>query len=150
MHDTLIGALKARRLYLRVRWEVRLRALPPSSALAEPDALVHLMDWTLEQFFQELQTGPRHSARESGQPRCPCGLNPLIAYFVTGEAALMEIMLDPRGRWAHLEPGRCTEEITIAREAIRRVAGREIDAFCAVCQRKEAPKTTLPSSFLRG
>lgn len=69
MHHTLIVALLARRNFLRARWEGKLRALPPSSALAEPDALVHLMGWTLEQFYQELQPTGRPPPPPIQNPR---------------------------------------------------------------------------------
>ncbi|WP_232766593.1 hypothetical protein [Geminisphaera colitermitum] len=138
MHHTLIVALLARRNFLRARWEGKLRALPPSSALAEPDALVHLMGWTLEQFYQELQpTGRPPPPPDPESPHCPCGINPLIAYFVTGEAAVLEEMLDPQGRWIALEPDQRMEEMARARAAIRRVAAREIESFCAVCQHRK-------------
>lgn len=141
MHHTLIVALLARRNFLRARWEGKLRALPPSSALAEPDALVHLMSWTLEQFYQELQPTGRPPPPEPDSPHCPCGINPLIAYFVTGEAAVLEEMLDPNGKWVALDPDQRVEEIARARSAIRRVAAKEIESFCAVCQhRKRLPQ----------
>lgn len=139
MQNALLESLKAHRHNLRTRWEHKLRALPPSSAMAEPDALVHLMEWTLENFFQELTHKVRRSQRHQPATPCPCGMNPLIAYFVTAEDALLEIIFTEEKPWLALDPANREAELAWVRGALQRVAAREIGAFCAVCRhRKDA------------
>lgn len=139
MHTALLESLKAHRSNLRTRWEHKLRALPPSSAMAEPDALIHLMDWTLENFFQELTHKARRQQRHLADEPCPCGMNPLLAYFVTAEDALLEILFTEEKPWLALNPDNREAELAWIRGALQRVASREIGAFCAICQhRKDA------------
>jgi hypothetical protein len=138
MHESVVTALQTHRPALRHRWEKRLRALPPSSALATPDALVHLMDWTLDRFFKELSAGKARSARASREDPCPCGLNPLLAYFVAAEDALIETLFMDEALWPAL-PGSAREEaIAAVRHAIQKVGHSEISSFCALCRHKEA------------
>jgi len=158
MHTALLESLKAHRPKLRTRWEHKLRALPPSSAMAEPDALIHLMDWTLENFFQELTHKARRQQRHLADEPCPCGMNPLLAYFVTAEDALLEIIFTEEKPWLALDPGNRETELAWIRGALQRVASREIGAFCAVCQHrkgahvhgdqppKDSPKPACPAT----
>lgn len=140
MHDTMLRTLQSLRPTLLERWETLLRAEPVTSPLANPDSLVYLMDWTLDRFFNALR-GPlsrRRIADRAGsrpafveeQSLCACKMNPLLAYFATGEQALVQIalpLLQPREREATL---------SALRLAMQAVARREIDTFCAVCQRR--------------
>ncbi len=139
MHTELLESLKAHRPNLRTRWEHKLRALPPSSAMAEPDALVHLMEWTLENFFVELTHKARRQQRHQPAEPCPCGMNPLIAYFVTAEDALLEIIFTEEKPWLALNPDNREAELAWIRSALQRVATREIGAFCAVCRHHKEP-----------
>lgn len=134
MQTVLLESLKAHRSSLRTRWEHKLRALPPSSAMADPDALVHLMEWTLESLFQELTNKARRGQRPPAAVPCRCGMNPLIAYFVTAEDALLEIIFIEGKSWLALDPEVRETEVAWVRNALQRVASREIDAFCAVCR----------------
>ncbi len=143
MQDGLVTSLNAHRASLRQRWEKKLRALPPSSALAEPDALVHLMDWTLDRFFAELVHPPRRQPRASADSECPCGLNPLLAYFVTAEDALLELLFSEEVTWLALDPPMREQELLHARDAMQRVASREIGAFCALCRHREPRSAPL-------
>ena len=141
MQDGLMRALLTIRPTLRQRWETLLRAERATSPLANPDALVYLMDWTLDRLFEDLRAAPsrrRPSARTSTAPApeappCPCGLNPLLAYFQTAEKALDDTfrhdlpdthlftLLEREAAWAEL------------RLVLQGVARREIESFCAVC-----------------
>lgn len=142
MQPAIIRVLAERRPCLRRRWEAALRAGRVSSPLANPDTLVFMMDWTLDRVFAALENdgGP---ARPGGdrQSLCPCGLNPLLAYFEALETVLL----------AELPPG--PDETEPARSALRgavaRVADREIAAFCAVCQRRPALAQALAPACSR-
>jgi hypothetical protein len=54
MQESLMQPLRALRFQTRVRWEALLRTERTSSPLANPDSLVHLLDWTLDEIFHAL------------------------------------------------------------------------------------------------
>lgn len=140
MQPAIIRALAERRPCLRRRWEAALRAGRASSPLANPDTLVFMMDWTLDRVFAALESGGA-PGRGGWRGLCPCGLNPLLAYFEALETVLL----------AELPPG--PDETEPARSALRgavaRVADREIAAFCAVCQRRPALAQALAPACSR-
>ncbi len=140
MHDTLLRTLQGLRPTILERWEALLRAEPVSSPLANPDSLVYLMDWTLDRFLAILR-GPvarrRIAERGSNKPEyieerelCACKMNPLLAYFSTAEQALVQAILPT------LQPREREAVLSSVRLAMQAVAKREIDTFCAVCQRR--------------
>lgn len=137
MPPQLVVSLQAHRADLRARWEAKLRALPPCSALAAPDALVHLMDWTLDRVFAEIAHPPAHHQRQSSvEADCPCGLNPLLAYFVTAEDALLELFFLGGRNSLGIADNELETAIGLARDALHRVARQELEAFCAVCRHR--------------
>jgi hypothetical protein len=133
----LIHFFRNCRAALRTRWEQHLRSLPPSTAMATPDALVHLMDWTLQRVEAELcaHNGHRNPHRD---PICPCGLNPLTTYFITAENAAVETLFADTSGWVLMPPSEREEVLRRLRIAIQRVALREVEAFCAMCKQRES------------
>src|SRR5258708_9894049 len=97
MQDEFLRVLIARRGDLHARWEALLRIERINTPLANPDALVFMIDWTLDELFGSLlRPNPRHrSSHECTATRaaCPCGRNPLLAYFAAGEQALEEALI---------------------------------------------------------
>src|SRR4051794_30406844 len=97
MQNGLMSALRQRRAAIRARWEDLLRVERANTPLANPDALVHLIDWTLDEIYRTLEGLP--SRRRPLRPyskhdiECPCGRNPLLAYFSAGEQALQESLI---------------------------------------------------------
>lgn len=141
MHDSFLRALQTHRPNLRERWEVLLRAERVTSPMANPDALVHLMDWTLDRLFDELRN-PRlrrsnHARSRPERLGCVCGLNPLLAYFATAEQALVETLFLSDGELASLAALERSASLEDLKQAMHEVARREIDSFCAVCQNKD-------------
>lgn len=138
MQDALLRALLAHRPTLRQRWETLLRARPANSPLANPDALVHLMEWTLDGLFEELRSPAsrrRAGFRGAGDapPPCPCGLNPLLAYFETAAKAAEDTFchdISDTHRFTVLEREAALAEL---KAVIKGVGRREIASFCAVC-----------------
>lgn len=135
-----IHALQAHQSDIRRRWETLLREEPVASALADPDILTRLFSTTLGELFAALQPRPpRPEADPSAElsaaysrirSGCVCGRNPLLRYFLTGEQALLETQ-------ASLEAGDSTHSATAMTElhcVIRRIARREVDAFCGLCR----------------
>ncbi len=154
MHEVLLHALRRHRATLRSRWETLLRAEPPNSPLANPDVLVLMMEWTLDEWETAMRHPPSRRRRAHTPPGpnsedCPCGLNPLLRYFTTAEQALdeaLEVLPIPSGEG---EAAIFSREAFVAdaRRALKGVAGREIATFCAVCQQRRfhhtSPSTTL-------
>ena len=61
---------------------------------------------------------------------CACKMNPLLAYFSTAEQALVQAILPT------LQPREREAVLSSVRLAMQAEAKREIDTFCAVCQRR--------------
>jgi hypothetical protein len=145
MHESTLDALQQMRPSLRKRWEVLLRAEPVRSPLAAPESLVFLMDWTLNALFNALRSANarRRSKIRAGTDEidvlacaCECGLNPLLAYFMTAEKTLVEALFladSPLPPMTAGERQACVTEIQLALHAIGR---REIETFCALCQKR--------------
>jgi hypothetical protein len=141
MHDSFLHALLTQRSNLIQRWEELLRAERVTSPLADPDSLVHLMNWTLDSLFSELKQPQyrRHRDRSTrGNPRqhCICGLNPLLGYFATSEQAITELLFVSEQSLAFLGPTELSSSLIDLKTALNEVARREIESFCAVCQSK--------------
>ncbi len=131
MTERCLRALQARRTTLRLQWEERLRASPFNSPLAHPDTLVHLIDRTLDEVFNDL-IHPKARRRQAPLPPdfCRCGFNPLITYFSTGAFAFQTVL------------GQCADEVPVSRDdadevksTLTRISRREIMTFCTLCQR---------------
>jgi hypothetical protein len=150
MQDSMVSALRSRRPQIRVRWEELLRIERASTPLANPDSLVHLLDWTLDEFFQALHCLParRRSVRPVSAEDCPCGRNPLLAYFTAGEQALRESLVLAQAETKDLSPHARDSALDELDLAFRAIARHEVESFCGVCQyRKEGTVATSgPSS----
>lgn len=95
--------VQERRTHWRHEWEQRLLAEPILTVMAEPAILTHWMDETFAQFLSLLETHPNQRWLNEHQPsfehrlrhRCRCGLNPLLAYFATGQESLEIVLREP-------------------------------------------------------
>lgn len=138
MQAHLIATLADRRPMIRTRWEALLRADRACSPLADPDALVHLIDWTLSEFDRTLRGLPTRRRHLSPLSRadldCPCGQNPLLVYFAAGEQALQESLVLAQATRCGLTAMQRDAELHELNLALRHIAGREIGSFCALCQ----------------
>lgn len=140
MQDALVIALRAQRSHIRDHWEALLRVEPVNSPLGHPDSLVHMLDWTLDEIFAGLanplgrhRIGKARVGHEA-PPACPCGRNPLLAYFAAGEQAMREALVLVQSEAQNLDPlerDAAFEELNLILQQISR---REIEAFCGVCQ----------------
>lgn len=132
MHESLKLTLHDYRPTLLRDWEKRLRAAPASSPLGQPGALVHLMSWTLDRLVEDLRR-PGRTHRRPPAP-CDCGHNPLIAYFVTGKAALNAVLALVALEHPELDPLDISAATEAADRAWQHLAKRELETFCTVCQ----------------
>lgn len=143
MQEALVTALRTRRPLIRAHWEALLRTEPIKSPLGNPDALVHLIDWTLDEIFSIL-TNPLSRYRTAGarnapiyRHECPCGRNPLLAYFAAGEQALKEALILSQVATAPLDPTERDASFNELNLVLQHISRREIEAFCGVCQFRE-------------
>ena len=140
MQSNLLGALRARQPELRARWAELLRVEPVNTPLAHPDALAHLIDWTLTEIFKILATGAPHHrlddvhASTHCSSLCACGRNPLLAYFDAAGQALREALVWAQATSPDLDPIERDISLQELNRVLGHVARREIEAFCGVCQ----------------
>jgi hypothetical protein len=123
---------------IKTCWEVLLRAEHPASALGNPDTLVFMMDRTLDAFYTALLSPtPRrwlaHHSLLCGSlvDTCPCGRNPLLHYFVSGEQAILAIAAKalPETSTEALEQLLCEVQLTF-----HYLAQHELQNFCDLCR----------------
>lgn len=141
MQAELLEALRSRHDEIRARWAELLRVEPVTTPLACPEALTHLIDWTLAEIFRGLTSGtlrrrPPSPTGSHDRPDCPCGRNPLLAYFSAAERVMQEALVLVQAGLPHLDPierDTALEELNLV---LRNVARREIEAFCGVCQHR--------------
>lgn len=121
-----------------------------NTPLANPDALVFMIDWTLDECFSTLRPplGRKRTANAvaaDAKPDCPCGRNPLLAYFAAGEQAIEEALILEQARVSALDPAQRDMAFAELKLTFREIARREVEAFCAVCQLREAsPSAASP------
>jgi len=129
-------------------WRERLRALPPSSALAHPDLLGPMMASALARVRREtVQPAPDTAPAEP--VTCRCGLNPLVTLYLTGECATFDVLWREADALPGVAPGERERLCRALTQAWRKVAADEVSLFCSLCQRRnalEAEEKARPSS----
>ena len=157
MQELLVTALRARRPAIRSHWESLLRTEPVTTPLGNPDALVHLIEWTMDEIFVALGN-PLARSRVGGtrfahdeRPICPCGRNPLLAYFAAGEQAMREALILAQAAASSLDPLQRDASLYELNLAFQQISRREIEAFCGVCQfRRSALREATPQLAAHG
>ena len=140
MQEEFLNALRFRRPQVRARWAELLHVEPSASPLGHPDALVHLLDWTLDEIDRAL-THPsmrrrlgRRPAQVAARFECPCGRNPLLAYFAAGQQVMQEGLVLVQAATPLLDPFERDASLEELTQVLHDIARREIEAFCGVCQ----------------
>lgn len=139
MQATLLRELHARRFSIRARWETLLRAEPIATPLGTPDALVHLIDTTMQEVLTALEQ-PARSGKVQRQPQpsadtlCPCGRNPLLAYFAAAGQAFREGLVLAQAASAPLDPRERDAAFERLNAILGEISRREVEAFCGLCQ----------------
>ena len=134
MQEGVVHALRDQRAQIHVRWETLLRTERVTSPMANPDTLVYLIDSTLDELFSALPTLDSTRRHHRGSTECPCGRNPLLAYFHAGEQVILEALVLIQAVTPNLIPADRDAAVAELQGLIRLLANREIKAFCAVCQ----------------
>lgn len=143
-----MNALRSRSPHTRERWAALLHAEPVATPLGNPHALVHLIEWTLNEIFQSLTShaGRRRFGRRlavATHARDCCGRNPLLAHFAAGEQAMREALIMVQAATPVLDPIERDASLEELNQVLRDVAHHEIEAFCGVCQhRRDADGAT--------
>jgi hypothetical protein len=148
MQESLVCSLRAQRPLIRDRWEALLHAEPIATPLGNPSALVHLLDWTLDEIFRGLSTlgSRRRVGRKPAcadyRPECACGRNPLLTYFLAGEQAVREALVLAQAAASTLDPIERDASLEELDLVFHHIARREIEAFCGVCQHRHDGRPT--------
>lgn len=152
MQEELVCALDARRPEIRGRWRALLRAERATSPLAHPDALVHLVDWTIDEVLGALRASrrsttpsPARSKAEALRADCACGRNPFLAFFLAGEQAMLEALVLTQAAQPALDPAARDTAVAELWLVLRLVRTREVQAFCSLCQHRPGAATTRPA-----
>mgnify|MGYP001316387927 CR=1 FL=1 len=142
MNLEFLRALESQRPGIRANWENLLRLERMSTPLANPDTLVHLLDVTLNEIFLDLRLwSPRRRPSHVPAPACPCGRNPLLAYFAAGRQALHQALVVAQASTPEVAPAERNETMACLDQVFGRIARREIESFCAICQFRPSPVT---------
>lgn len=140
MQESILGALRVQRPQIRSRWAALLRVEPVGTPLGHPDALVHLIDWTLDEIFTGLTNAlANHDRSRPKTPvdhvvQCACGRNPLLTYFAAGEQSTREGLILAQASSPALNPAERDASLAELNFVLQQIARREIEAFCGVCQ----------------
>jgi len=150
MQDEFVRALIARRREIHARWEVLLRIERVNTPLANPDALVFMIDWTLDEVFNALRHAPAKRrgahAADASRPECPCGRNPLLVYFSAGCQSLEEALVLVQAETPGLDPDNRDNAFATLKLVMREISRREIESFCSICQYRAQPATAAAPS----
>ncbi len=144
MNSEIQRGLAAQRGLIRANWENLLRLERTVSPLANPDTLVYLLDSTLDEIFADLdRCSPRRHPSREPDPQCPCGRNPLLAYFKAGRQALREALVVTQASIPTLTGSQRDEALICVDQVFGHIARREIESFCTVCQFRPAMTAAL-------
>ena len=106
-----------------------------------------MLDGTLDELFLALQRAHARRRPLSAPAVCPCGRNPLLAYFAAGKQALVEALVLVQAEHAGLDPAGRDAAMAELKFCLHKITRREIEAFCAVCQfRHDAHPAVLTGS----
>ena len=139
MQSQLLSALRAQHAQIRERWTALLHVEPVTTPLGNPDALVHLIDWSLQELFRSLDAlssrrRSHHVESKDAKPHCSCGRNPLLTYFAAGQQAVQEALILAQASAPSLDPIERDASLLELNLVLSVLARREIEAFCGVCQ----------------
>jgi hypothetical protein len=143
MQGELVQALLKRRAHICARWAALLHIERANSALAHPDTLIHLLDWTCDSIIHALEERTPLSIKTTlSRPECPCGRNPYLYFFIASEQAWLEALVFIQFAIPKLDPVDRDEAVAELLLVIRTLAQTEVESFCSVCQyRNEALAT---------
>jgi hypothetical protein len=140
MQECWIRALVSQRNEIRRRWESLLRLERADSPVADPDNLVHMIDWTLDTVFAGLRgdrawKGGRHPPKIAElRVGCQCGRNPYLNHFLAGEQALVEALVLAQAEEPSLDPAHRDIAVAELYLVMRAIAECEVESLCSLCR----------------
>ncbi len=144
MQEVYRRALMAGRAQIRARWDSLLRIERVNTPLANPDTLVYLFDQTLDEVYATLRQSP--ATRQKPPPPGACEKNPLFAYFMAGEQALLEALILDQAGAGNLDTKGRDADVAQLQQVMRRIARRDIGSLEGVLQ--SGKPTAAPRSAL--
>lgn len=154
MQECWIRALAARRREIRRRWESLLRLERADSPIADPDNLVHLIDWALDTVFARLRgnkawNGGGHPPKIAElRAGCQCGRNPYLNHFLAGEQALIEALVLAQAEEPSLDPAHRDIAVAELYLVMHAIAQCEVESVCSLCRQHQHRKVqVLSASF---
>ena len=142
MEGSLVRQLQASRAEIRSRWNDLLHVERALSPLAHPDTLVYLLDETLEKIFAGLSSAggeknPAPLASPPAWPRCDCGRNPYLRFYVAGEHALLEALVLIQAE-SHVRDANARDLAVLELYGVvRHFARNDVELFCSLCQLRD-------------
>jgi hypothetical protein len=137
MEESLVQLLRTKCAGIRSRWSDLLRAERALSPLAHPDTLAFLLDETLENIFTGLSSAVGQKNPAPAWPRCACGLNPYLRFYVAGELALLEALVLIQAD-IHVRDANARDRAVLELYAVvRRFACNDVELFCSLCQLRD-------------
>ncbi|HEY9155332.1 MAG TPA: hypothetical protein VIM69_09390 [Opitutaceae bacterium] len=119
--------------------------------MALPELLIPLMDWTLEAIWTDVRKGrSRDATGVDWAAYCGCLSNPLTGYFLCAKDTFVALFEKEGPQLPPMSPGEkqmCSIELM---RALDRVAAREIETFCSVCQKKQNSSGVQQCSSFNG
>jgi hypothetical protein len=142
MKTAFLQAMVLRRAEISRRWRVTLKDAPVYTALGNPDTLRFMIEPTLDRLFVAVREQPSAGWSPESRVRLVeaasrCALNPMITYFLAGEAALVSVVkeIPPCADFSETEILMSEGELLLA---LREIGREEITGFCEICS-IEAP-----------
>jgi hypothetical protein len=147
MKTAFLDELAQRRPEIVRRWRKGLKDTPRFSALGNPDTLRFMIEPVLDKLFSATRgrTHPPWSPQAPPSGRLVdatsrCALNPLIGFYLTGEAALGAVARELRPHAGLSESEILTSENELL-VRLRKLGHQEITGFCEICRIKEPAAT---------
>jgi hypothetical protein len=153
MQRELVQALLSRRSQICARWTALLNIERANTALAHPDTLIHLLDWTVDSIIRALELTAKRKTpavlrASDTRSNCPCGRNPYLYFFIAGEQAWLEALVFTQVAMPKLEAVVRDQAVAELLIVIRTVARTEVEALCSICQYRDAALSTAKAAAL--
>lgn len=148
MKSAFLHELMGRRSEIAQRWRAALQDIPVHTALGNPDTLAFMIEPTLTELFRTAFERPSPSWMPQSPPKVRlvesasrCALNPMIGYYLAGEAAVAFTVHGIMPRDDLSESDILISEGKLL--ALLRHLGRaEVTSFCEICLIETPSKAT--------
>ena len=139
MKTAFLHQMTLRRAEISRRWRQTLKDAPVFTALGNPDTLRYMIEPTLDRLFVVARERPAACWSPESSPEVRlveaasrCALNPMIAYFLAGEAAVVSVVkeIPPCAEFSETDLLVSEGQLLLA---LREIGRSEITGFCEIC-----------------